>query len=141
MFIDNTDAVVGGDLSTPELCVGERAGTGSFAETGSGEHYEEAGMSGVRTYLQHAIDQIVESDVQEQQKKGSLYLLNLKEVHGLSQTAVHHVVKETQKVFRHSIAELCSRSKIGRFEMATNHPNVEDYSEQTNIFQFWMKFD
>ena len=56
----------------------------SFAETGSGEHYEEAGMSGVRTYLQHAIDQIVESDVEEQQKKGSLYLLNLKEVHGLS---------------------------------------------------------
>ena len=27
-------------------------------------------------------------------------------------------------------------SKIGRFEMATNHPNVEDYSEQANIFQF-----
>lgn len=59
-----------------------------------------------RTDLQHVIDQILENDHKEQQKKGALFMLNLKEVRCLSETAVEHVVKETQKVFKHTMGRI-----------------------------------
>lgn len=57
----------------------------------------------VQTSLQHAIDQVLERDQYIQQKKGTLFILNLKEIRFLSESAVDHVVKETQKVFEHTI--------------------------------------
>ena len=59
-----------------------------------------------RTSLQHAIDQILETDQEEQKKKGALFILNLKEIRCLSESAVGHVVKETQKVFKHTIGRI-----------------------------------
>ena len=59
-----------------------------------------------RTDLQHAIDQITQNDNEQQQKKSALFILNLKEIRCLSESAVDHVVKETQKVFKHTIGRL-----------------------------------
>lgn len=62
-----------------------------------------------QTDLQHVIDQILQTDGNEQQKKGALYILGLKEKCGLSESVVNHVIKETQKVFDHTIG----RAKAG----------------------------
>ena len=72
---------------------------------------------GPRTDLQHTIDQLLQIDLEEQQKKGALYLLNLKEIRHLSQTAVDHVVKKTQDVFVHTIGHI----KAGVHDCLSTH--------------------
>lgn len=56
--------------------------------------------------LEHAMDQIMGSDHEKQQKKTALFILSLKEVQGLSQTAVDHVVAECRKMSKHTAGRL-----------------------------------
>lgn len=67
---------------------------------------EEENYGEDRSDLQHAVDQILEIDQEEQGKKGALFILNLKEIRCLSESAVEHIVKETQKVFKHTMGRL-----------------------------------
>ena len=83
-----------------------------------------------RTDLQHNIDQLLQTDDEEQRKRGALYVLKLKEICGLSESAVGHVVKETQKVFCHSVGrikagvnERLSRSTLSQDESLTMDVN------------------
>ena len=80
-----------------------------------------------RSDLQHTIDQILKIDHEEQQKKGALYLLNLKELCGLSQAAVDHIVNETQKVFEYTIGHI----KAGVNECISKN-GVEELPELAN---------
>jgi len=56
--------------------------------------------------LQHTIDHLLGTDDEEQLKKSALYILNLKEIRGLSEAAVDHIVKETQELFKHTFGRL-----------------------------------
>ncbi len=76
----------------------------------------------LRTDLQHAIDQILQTDDEEQQKKGAFFILNLKEVRGLSQSAIDHIVRETRKVFSHTVG----RIKAGVDECLARNSVVPD---------------
>jgi hypothetical protein len=71
---------------------------------GSNIAYEES--TEIRTDLQHAVDQILETDYTEQMKKSALFILNLKEIRSLSESAVDHIVKETQKMFTHTVGRI-----------------------------------
>lgn len=84
-----------------------------------------------RTDLQHSIDQIMGTDHEEQQKKSALFILNLKEVRGLSESAVSHVVKEAQKVFRHTIGQM----RAGVYEHIANS-NI-DPNDITDLNEFF----
>ncbi len=53
--------------------------------------------------MEHTISQILGTDALLQQKKSALHVLNLKEVHGLSEIAVQHVIHETQSIFSHTV--------------------------------------
>ena len=59
-----------------------------------------------RTSLQHAVDQILEKDEEVQVKKEALFILNLKEIRGLSEAAVDRILGETSKMFRHSLGRI-----------------------------------
>ncbi len=52
--------------------------------------------------FQHTIDQLLGIDDEEQMKKSALFILNLKEIRGWSESAVDHIVIETQKLFNHT---------------------------------------
>ena len=84
-----------------------------------------------RTALQHAVDQILEKDEEVQEKKEALFILNLKEVRGLSEAAVDHILGETSKMFRHS---------LGRIEagvndcLAKNGVDPNDLPDLQNFF-------
>lgn len=56
--------------------------------------------------LQHTIDQLLNLDGVEQQRKAALFILNLKEVCGLSQLSVDRIVKETQNVYNHTLGRI-----------------------------------
>ena len=69
--------------------------------------------------LEHTISHLLGTDEELQKEKAALYILNLKEIHGLSESAVQHVVGETQAVFSHTfkrmkagVGEHLSRSGI-----------------------------
>ncbi len=83
-----------------------------------------------RTDLQHTIDQITQKDHVKQQKKSALYILNLKEIRCLSESAVDHVVKETQKIFKHTVGRL----RAGVYECIAN--SGTDPSSIPNLTQF-----
>ncbi len=57
-------------------------------------------------YLQHAIDQLLQKDSSVQKKKAALYILNLKEIRSLSESAVEHVVAQTQSIFAHTLGRV-----------------------------------
>ena len=67
--------------------------------------------------MEHTISQILGTDTLLQKEKAALYILNLKEVHGLSETAVQHVIGETKLVLSHSIL----RIKAGVSEHLSRH--------------------
>lgn len=56
--------------------------------------------------LQHAVNQLLEVDQEVQKKKGALFILNLKEVHCHSEASIEHIVRETQKIFRHTVGHI-----------------------------------
>ncbi len=56
--------------------------------------------------FQHTINQLLGNDDEEQMKKSALFILNLKEIRGLSESAVDHIVIETQKLFNHTFGRL-----------------------------------
>ena len=60
----------------------------------------------VRSDVQHAVDQLLQTDSIEQQKKVALFTLSLKEVCGLSESAVNFVIGEVQQVFGHTIGRV-----------------------------------
>lgn len=83
------------------------------------ESFELMCSEPLRSDLQHAVDQLLQTADEEQKKKAALYILNLKEIRGLSQVAIDNIVQETQKVFNHSfgrikagVDECLSRSSI-----------------------------
>lgn len=86
-----------------------------------------------QTDLQHVIDQILQTDGNEQQKKGALYILGLKEKCGLSESVVNHVIKETQKVFDHTIG----RAKAGVDECLSRASVSLDESLVADLNQFF----
>lgn len=59
-----------------------------------------------RTDLQHAVDQLTQKDEEEQLKKDALFILNLKEICCLSESSIDRVVKQAQKVFRHTFGRI-----------------------------------
>ena len=67
--------------------------------------------------MEHTISQILGTDTLLQKEKAALYILNLKEVHGLSETAVQHVIRETKLVLSHTIL----RIKAGVSEHLSRH--------------------
>ena len=84
-----------------------------------------------RTSLQHAVDQILEKDEEVQEKKEALFILNLKEVCGLSEAAVDHILGEASKMFRHS---------LGRIEAGVNDrlaKNGVDSSDLPDLQNFF----
>lgn len=56
--------------------------------------------------LRHTVDQLLEIDDVRQKEKAALYILNLKDVRGLSESAVQHVVKQTQAIFKHTLGRI-----------------------------------
>ena len=67
--------------------------------------FDEVGYE-VTTALQHAIHQITDTDSVEQKKKSALFILNLKDVCGLSESVIDKVIKETERVFGHTVGRL-----------------------------------
>ena len=89
--------------------------------------------------LRHTIDQLLETDEVVQKEKVALYILNLKDVRGLSESAVEHVVKETQAIFHHTIGRI--QAKVSQHlsrngvDLSTL-PNLDNvYTEVTDPFQ------
>ena len=64
----------------------------------------ETGDSSVR--MQHAVDQLLQVDDEEQKKQSALFLLHLKEKRCLSQAAVGDVVSSCQRLFEHTIGRM-----------------------------------
>ena len=96
---------------------------------------EDNGECSRRTDLQHAIDQILQTDGIEQQKKGALYTLSLKVICGLSESAVNYVINENQKVFDHTIG----RAKAGVHECVSRASVSLDESLVEDINQFFSR--
>ena len=95
---------VGTNLTEVEECGSRMLGRSEGVDCA--DDFNAAYEGEERTELQHAIDQITQKDEEEQQKKDALFILNLKEVRYLSESAVDHVIKEAQKVFRHTIGRI-----------------------------------
>ncbi len=72
--------------------------------------------------LQHAIDQLLQKDDLVQMKKAALYILNLKDVRALSESAVEHVVAQTQSIFAHTVGRI--RAGVNR-HLSINGVDVE----------------
>lgn len=53
--------------------------------------------------MQHTMSHLLGTDSLMQRKKSALYILNLKEIHGLSEVAVRNVIQETQLIFSHTV--------------------------------------
>lgn len=56
--------------------------------------------------MEHTVSMILGTDDLLQRKKSALYILNLKEIHGLSELAVKSVIHETQSLFSHTVERL-----------------------------------
>lgn len=63
---------------------------------------------------------------------GALYVLNLKEICGLSESAVNRVIKETQNVFNHTIG----RVKAGINECLSRNSMSQDEALAVDLNQF-----
>ena len=82
--------------------------------------------------LQHAVNQLLEIDQDVQKKKGALFILNLKEVRCLSEASIEHIVKETQKMFKHTVGHI----QAGVNEcIARNGSNPDDVPNLTQFFR------
>ena len=102
LYRQHRGTVVSGHSST--VCV---SGNPSMEEDESPDCnivHEES--TEIRTDIQHAVDQILETDYAEQMKKSALFILNLKEIRSLPESTVEHIVKETQKMFTHTVGRI-----------------------------------
>ena len=77
----------------------------------------------------------LEQTLNNSKKKGALYILNLKEIRCLSEAAVDHVVKETQKVFRHTFGRV--RAGVNE-RLAQSGINPD---EIPSLNQFWSSIE
>lgn len=59
-----------------------------------------------KAILPSTISHLLGTDNILQKEKAALYILNFKDVRGLSESAVDHIVKETQAIFSHSIGRI-----------------------------------
>ncbi len=82
------------------------AGKNSANDTADSQPVEHAHDTMPNIELEHTISHLLGTDDKLQKEKAALYILNLKEIHGLSESAVQHVVGETTAVFSHAIGRL-----------------------------------
>lgn len=99
-------SVILGTNSGFKSCTVDASEVETFGNTGDLYENTYEQNSEDQLNLQHAIDQVLERDEHEQQKKDALFILSLKEVRFLSESAVDHVVKETQRLFKHTIGRV-----------------------------------
>ena len=92
----------------------------SFDENADVDYYADGSE---RSDLQHTVDQIMGTDHEEQKRKMALFMLNLKEIRCLSESAVQHVSKETEKVFRHTMGRV--RAGVNECIARSGH-NLDD---------------
>ena len=102
VYRQHRDVVVSGGQSN--RITADRESTDNITD----EFEEPSGETLTDPDLQHTVDNLLDIDHEVQQKKSALYLLNLKEVSGLSQSAVEHVVNETQHLFKHGVGRIRS---------------------------------
>ena len=79
--------------------------------------------------LDHMVHQLLGADKQEQ-LKSALFILNLKEIRCLSESAIEHIVNETDNIFQHN---------FGRFQAGFDEclsRNENDPSSITGLTQF-----
>lgn len=78
-----------------------------YGEELGSEIYQRSGeIGGATSLFDHSLHQILKEDYVQQQKRSALFLLNLKEVKGLSQSAVNSVVGGCQELFQHSVGRI-----------------------------------
>lgn len=104
LYRQHREAVVLGKSN--HVCPSDLSTTEALHDEIESENYVSEGGIDEVTDLQHAVHQILETDCGHQRKKSALYILSLKEVHGLSEAAVDHVLKETEKIFTHTVGRI-----------------------------------
>lgn len=62
------------------------------------------------TELQYTVDELLHNDSLVQKRKAALYILNLKDVHGLSESAIEHIIREANSMHLHTLGRI--RAKI-----------------------------
>ena len=72
----------------------------------SEEHARNGDLGTATAPFDHSLHQILQEDDVQQQKRSALFLLKLKEVKGLSQSAVNVVVSGCQELFQHSVGRI-----------------------------------
>ena len=81
--------------------------------------------------LQHTVEQLLGTDELAQQKKSALYILNLKDVRGLSDSSVNYMLKQTQEIFQHSVGRI--RAGVNE-RLARNGVDPEEIPDLSNFF-------
>ena len=84
------------------------------------------------TQLQHTVDQLLATDQVTQQTKSALYVLNLKNIRGLSVSFVNYVLKQMQEIFQHSIG--CIQAGVNE-RLTRNGIDPEGIPNLSNFLQ------
>ena len=112
--LESTSTVVDEQVSASEIA--DFSSTSAFASSISDE-------------LQHDVNQLLGIDLLEQQRKSSLFLLQLKEERLISQAAVNDVVKGCKAVFEHTLGRVKAGVKCKLSQSGVDPSEVQDLED------------